>query len=612
MKKIIPCLTIVLAICLGSCSDYLDINDNPNNPNSKVPSASLRLRSLLTNFCTAYELSGIRTCWITGNMAKTSASADNDKLIKWDPNSGSYTAPYQYWFVYTAANLPDLFEKAEETEAWYYLGAGQIIHAWGFMTMLDLYGEMPYTDALGENITPKFDDGETIYKGCMDMLDKAIENLQREQAVTAEPLSEGDIWNNGDTEKWIRLAYSLKARWKLNTSKKSDFDPQDVLDLLDKGIQSNADNTIMRYRNSQLSQESDLRSTVFGNMTNTSSRLTKWYLDLMTHTFTGGSGIQDPRTTRMAPSAQFRNPNGTLEYRLTQGIDMYSDIRNAGGPVLFNVYNSSESTAINFLDGVVLDPAIDIWASTTTNPARKGDSIYIPIYSEHGSWVTGLPGDPNDDRYIADRYFGATPQIISTGTFYTRADAPAHLMCYPEVCFMKAECYFRLGQTGSALTAYKEGIRAHMELMNEKLKEYDQTIYGKEIIPDDEIDAFLASTAVAQNGTELTMAKIMQQKFIACSFSIQNWNDMRRFNYSAGNIKDFGVVYPGYDRPAEFDAESARNFKSSNPQDEGYWFRRFRQASIEMDRNGINLRESHPEAFETTILACPVWWDIAE
>ena len=41
----------------------------------------------------------------------------------------------------------------------------------------------------------------------------------------------------------------------------------------------------------------------------------------------------------------------------------------------------------------------------------------------------------------------------------------------------------------------------------------------------------------------------MKQKFIVMTFTVENWNDMRRFNYSARNIDNFGVVYPGFKRP---------------------------------------------------------------
>ncbi len=611
-KNIFFVLATMLMFTINGCSDYLDVNVNPNQANSQTPTPSLRLKGILAQFSTFYDAAGVRTGWATWNIGKTSANTNNDNIMRWRPDGASCTWPYQSWYVYCASNLPDMFVKCEEEGAWHYLGVAQLIHAWGFMTMVDWYGEVPYTQALGTNLTPAYDDGKTIYYGCLEMLEKAIENLKQDQVATAEPLSNGDFWNDGDTDKWIRLAYGLKARWLLNASKKKDFDPQKVLDALDQAARSNADNTVVAFRNSENSGDSDLKSVVFGNITTTSTRLTRFYIDLLTNTFTGGSGVEDPRTDLLVPNAQFMNQEGELEFRRSAGIDMNSDLRSMGGPVAFDVYSSNKQTAINFLNGVVLEPVRDLWASGTTNPDRKGDSIYIPIYSEHGSWIVNSPGDPSDDRYIAYRYNGITPRIISTGTFYTRADAPTHLMCYPEVCFMKAECYFRQGKKGEALTAYKEGIRAHMELMNEKLIEYDQSILGKQVIPEEKIGEFLQSAAVAQNTSELTMAKIMQQKYISCLFSIQNFNDMRRFNYSAGNIQDFGVVYPDYGRPHEFDAESSRRYPTDDPQNERYWFRRFQHCSIEVDCNYENLKASHPEALEVTINSCPVWWDTAE
>ncbi len=41
--------------------------------------------------------------------------------------------------------------------------------------------------------------------------------------------------------------------------------------------------------------------------------------------------------------------------------------------------------------------------------------------------------------------------------------------------------------------------------------------------------------------------------------SIENWNDMRRFNFSAGNVGSFGVVYPGYDRGPLFTGTDSIN-----------------------------------------------------
>ncbi len=631
MKKLAYIVSALLVLSLASCEKWLDINDNPSTANEGVPTPDLRLRSIQMQFVDAYESSGTRASWITQNVTKTGGNTNNDLIARWNFPLASATWPYQAWFVYTATNLEPMIEKATAEEAWHYVGAAQLIHAWGFMLMLDLYGEMPYTDALGPDITPAYDDGKTIFYGCMDMLDKAIENLSKEQPVTATPLSDGDIWNGGDPQRWLKLAYGLKARWLNNLTKKSFYDPDAVLAALEKAPQSNADNTVMDAINTSETQIAGIvRSMQHGNVGATGTRMSKWYTDLLTNTFAGGSEIMDPRTTRIIPSAEFYNSEtGQKEWRLSKGVDLInSDIRSKSGPVAYEIMAAKADPNTSHPSGYVRataaqrsDPTFtNRWFTTNATAERQGDSVYISVYSDRLDWIMDFP-DPRNDNYLASRYNGMTPEnpnfnndvinINSTGSFYIRADAPAHLLAYHEMCFIKAEVLFRKGDPASALIAYKAGIRAHMEAMNEKLREYPQDVYGKEVISEEEISAFLASEAVAQTPGELTMAKIMQQKQIAMSMTMQNWNDMRRFDYSV-NHPDFGVVYPDFGRPFEFDAAAQQCYPSSDPQNPRYWPRRIQQCSHEINYNSENWLASNPEASARTILSYPVWWDTVE
>ena len=627
MKKVFYIFIGTLLLSgLASCSEWLDVNDNPTSASNTVPTPDLRLRSLQLQFIDAYESSGTRAAWITQNVAKTGGTANNDLIMGWNFPLGSATWPYQAWFVYTASNIYPLIDKATAEEAWHYVGAAQLLHAWGFMLMMDLYGEMPYTDALGASIAPYYDDGKTIYYGCMDMLELAIENLSKAQGAAATPLSAGDTWNNGNVNTWIKMAYGLKARWLNNLSKKTFYDPQAVLAALEKGPQSVADNSVMRFINSSSTDRAtSLRSLQHGNVGSTSTRVTKWYKDLLTNTFTGGSGVMDPRTNRIIPSAEYYNATtNEKEWRLAEGIDLInSNIRvTNAGPIGFEIMAAKRDAGTSHPSGFTRATNVtqrgdasftNRWMTTSTIAARQGDSVYTSVYSELFTWVT-----TDDDRYLAYEYNGMTEDnpsfnssainIQSTGSFYIRADAPAHMVCYHEMCFIKAEVLFRLNRKEEAVAAYKAGIKAHMEAMNEKLKEYPQ-VRGKEIIPSSEIDAFLASAAVAQSGATLTMAQIMQQKQIAMSMTAQNWTDMRRFDYSKPHA-DFGVVYPDFARPYEYSSAAAECYTSTNPNDLRYWPRRIQQCSLERQYNEKNWLASHPEANARTILSAPVWWDI--
>lgn len=628
-KSIYSFIVLLMVISLTSCKDWLDVNSNPNIANDEVPTPDLRLRSIQMQFVDAYESSGTRASWITQNITKTGGNTNNDLIARWNFPLASATWPYQAFFVYTAGNLNPLIEKATEEEAWHYVGAAQLIHAWGFMLMTDLYGEMPYTEALTGEITPKYDDGKTIFYGSLEMLDKAIENLSKSQPAGATPLADGDIWNGGDVDKWLMLAHGLKARWLNNLSKKSFYDPDEILANLEKGPRAVSDNTVMRYINSASSDRAgSLASLQFGNVGSTTTRMSKWYVDLLTNTFEGGSGVVDPRATRIIPSGEVTNENGEKEWRLSKGVDMInSDIRTKGGPVAFEIMATRPDANTSHPLGLVRasgserdDPSFkNRWFTTNNTPERMGDSIYIPTYSDRLDWIADFTDNTND-YYLANRYNGitednpnfdaSTPNVTSTGSFYIRADAPAHLLCYHEMCFIRAEILFRKGDLGGALDAYRDGIRAHMEAMNEKLRDYPQ-VYGKQIISEEEITEFLNSEAVAQSPDELTMAKIMQQKQIAMSFTVQNWNDMRRFNYSVPH-PEFGVVYPDFGRPYEFDAAAAECYPTDNPNDVRYWPRRIQQCSHEINYNSENWLASNPEANQRTIISYPVWWDTEE
>src|SRR5690606_3024529 len=97
---------------------------------------------------------------------------------------------------------------------------------------------------------------------------------------------------------------------------------------------------------------------------------------------------------------------------------------------------------------------------------------------------------------------------------------------------------------------------------------------------------------------DITLAKIMTQKFIALSFSQQNWNDMRRYDFS-------NSVYPGWSVPYEYTVTAAAQVKIPL----GKQFRRVRQVSHEINYNADNLKASHPNALNDDIWSFPVWWD---
>jgi hypothetical protein len=65
--------------------------------------------------------------------------------------------------------------------------------------------------------------------------------------------------------------------------------------------------------------------------------------------------------------------------------------------------------------------------------------------------------------------------VGGTGTFYARPNSDTDLLTYSEMCFIKAEVYFRLGDKAKALAAYKEGIQANFDRMQTRLKRMESS-----------------------------------------------------------------------------------------------------------------------------------------
>lgn len=639
----------LLTLGLSSCSDFLDVNVDPDKPNNTTAEVANRVPWIQRMFMYSAGITNYRTSMIAGVLYSTSGT-HGPAAVTWNFAPGTTTSSYQTWFVETAANLNDLYNKAKAENAYHYMAVADIYHALGFMQMLDLYGEIPYTEALGNSPVPAYDDGKTIFNGCVAKLDEAIKLLSEAQPATATPLSKGDLMNGGDAQKWLKMAYGLKARFLLKLSKKAEFDPEAILDCLSKGPQSIDDNSVMPCFNSG----QDVTDYLMGDpiMTNgnwncvaygTTQRITKYYTDLLTDM--RGAGVEDPRYTKIVPAVMtnIKVVDGKVQsydWARSKGVDCHGDCERLKAVGWNSIvaptwaatnkditYDIADATArdkfvsdIQKLHKTTVDGTkVKVTYQTgsvyvnSTNYAYAGDTAYVSLRSN--SKLTGNQTKEENDVYW---YFSTNDALNagavgSTGSFQTRPVSDFEIMTYHEACFIKAEVLYRKGDKSGALTAYKAGIKAHLDYMQKKLTAWKgQGFSNPDMQPMDDakIAAYLASDAVCQNAGDLKMSDIMLQKYVAMGCSLENWNDMRRFNYGAGNIKDFGVVYPGFDRSVLFTGTD--KLKGTSKDDPKYWPRRWRlPATLELSYNEAQALAINKHAEDTDIWSYPVWWDCA-
>ena len=105
-----------------------------------------------------------------------------------------------------------IIDKGSEEEKWTHVGIAQVIKALTLATLTDIFGDVPYTEALqgSDNRNPKYDSQEMIYGELFQILDDAIANLSKQAAVNP---GKYDMLLQGDKNMWIKVAWGLKARY---------------------------------------------------------------------------------------------------------------------------------------------------------------------------------------------------------------------------------------------------------------------------------------------------------------------------------------------------------------------------------------------------------------
>jgi len=231
----------IAALGLVSCElDDLDINVDPNSASQ----ASLEL--LLTNA----QFEGLSTFGGGLNNSTMGFQAINTSSDNFNFTNSSWNGTWNYLYSGPLKDLEEMIQAADPEVTPRYLGVGQILKAYYFTTMVDLWGDVPYTEAFKgnsieeKNLEPVYDKGADIYADAFRLIDEAIVNLAKNQAVPIR----GDIVYGGNASKWVKLAKSLKLKLLIQT-RNVQSNGAAIQALITEGglITSPADDFLLRY-----------------------------------------------------------------------------------------------------------------------------------------------------------------------------------------------------------------------------------------------------------------------------------------------------------------------------------------------------------------------------
>lgn len=232
-------------LCQACSEDKMDeINkdlDHATNPPSRI---------IITDVMTssAFNITGSDLSFYAGVYAELNAGAFaqmyNAQTRSGEPQQAStYNNSWETIYRQLGA-LKRIMEKCseggDEEGNYQTLGIAQILYAYNFAILTDLFGDVPYTEALQPGIIfqPKLDRQEFIYSQIFDKLNVGIANLNK--STTFPDLGTQDLIYNGVAQKWIKAANGLLARYTMRLSHRVE-NYQRVIDYVNASFTSATD-----------------------------------------------------------------------------------------------------------------------------------------------------------------------------------------------------------------------------------------------------------------------------------------------------------------------------------------------------------------------------------
>jgi hypothetical protein len=281
-------VTLSMLLAAGCTGDFDEMNTSKTQimtlgPNEfpKMFSQALSQGSYHPSYQTATNLFADLWCQF---YATTTPNFQSDR---YHTNMGWIGSHWNPIYTQVVPQLMTIFENYEASSAEYSLAS--IWWAFSFHRVTDYYGPIPYFDAGIPASSVKYDAQEEVYDDFFKRLDAAVSVLKTHVGdATKKPYGTSDIIYQGNIEKWIKFANTLRLRLALRIS---NVDPARAKTEAEAAVASgvmlsSADDAMM------------VRTGVTSGDGNGISRIAGWQEFRMSATMESIlKGYQDPRMT---------------------------------------------------------------------------------------------------------------------------------------------------------------------------------------------------------------------------------------------------------------------------------------------------------------------------
>ena len=441
---------IIMYAAQTGCKKQLDINRDPNFPTTEQgnPSLVFPVGVLATIGETGGDLAiagGMLSQYFTqSSLAQQYTDVDSYNM----PTTDRFVnGPWDLMFPSGLKNFQYVIDHAKAAEDWNFYLMGTVMKAYATEVLVDMHDQIPYSEALqgSGNLNPKFDDGYSVYTDLLKSIDTALSKNLLASTNTAP--GNQDLVFNGDMEKWVEFANTLKLKMYLRmVNAHADVAMAGITDLYNNGAAfltqdaavtnfvdaPGLDNPLYEINKRQLNTPNNLRaSTTFVSwlIANNDPRIT-YYFQIPNPASINQGDYQNTNATYQAAKT-FRNTDHTeatdpvefISLAESYFLQAEADVRYFGGTNAKSLYDQGVLAAFaatgddgsSFIapggayewgneteGGVALDPIAQIirqkWASCAFGchgieaffeKNRTGYPATSPVYSDDPNYIPG-------------------------------------------------------------------------------------------------------------------------------------------------------------------------------------------------------------------------------
>jgi len=211
----------LFAISLGfsSCSGWLDVNHDPNSPTDVSEDLIMAAPQAEIAAFVGGDIYNY-SAFFAQYVDQAPEANQYNLLADYDFDQDLFLYSYRGLYAYALEDLETIRTKAKSAGNWGDYLVATTLRAYAYQILVDNLDYAPYTEALkgSSNAQPKWDDGETIYKGVMAEIDSAEAKVNS----ASNPTISQDLMLNKDVNQWIGFANALKLRMLMRGSEKND------------------------------------------------------------------------------------------------------------------------------------------------------------------------------------------------------------------------------------------------------------------------------------------------------------------------------------------------------------------------------------------------------